>query len=158
MKDTAKRFWSKVAVGAADECWPWLAGCNRKTGRGQSSLAGQSMPAPRVAWILTFGPIPEGQDVLHTCDNPPCVNPVHLFLGTDVDNAQDAIRKGRRVGFSGGTVTRAIRVPIDVAAYIDAEARRQNKTVSAVLRDYLTGWIAGWADAQARLREALKGA
>jgi hypothetical protein len=55
----------------------------------------------RVAWELAFGPIPEGLWVLHHCDNPPCVRPDHLFLGTNLDNVQDKCRKGRGAVLSG---------------------------------------------------------
>jgi len=90
-----KRFWSKVATGEAGECWEWLA-AKDKQGYGHFSICrGQLRKAHRVAWVLTYGPIPEGLLVCHHWDNPSCCNPYHLFLGTSADNVQDAVRKGR---------------------------------------------------------------
>ncbi len=53
--------------------------------------------AHRASWQISFGPIPDGLQVLHTCDNPPCCNPAHLFLGTQLDNIYDMCAKGRHV-------------------------------------------------------------
>lgn len=89
-----KRFWSKIDVGDPDECWNWLAGKNRR-GYGWFWINYRTWYAHRVAWVLTYGPIPKGLCVLHHCDNPSCCNPYHLFLGTSVDNLADALRKGR---------------------------------------------------------------
>ena len=88
-----KRFWSKVDVGEADECWEWLA-CKRR-GYDVFRIHYKLWKAHRVAWILTYGPIPKGLCVLHKCDNPGCCNPYHLFLGSQKENIQDASRKGR---------------------------------------------------------------
>lgn len=90
------RFWSKVAkTESQDDCWEWTAGC-QKSGYGQFSIrTGEKISAHRMAWILTNGDIPDGLCVLHSCDNPPCCNPRHLFTGTQGDNIHDMIRKGR---------------------------------------------------------------
>jgi len=88
-----ERFWEKVDVRGPDECWPWTRKHNPK-GYGQFRKD-KMVQAHRMAWELTNGPIPDGLDVLHTCDNPPCCNPHHLFLGTNDDNMRDMNSKGR---------------------------------------------------------------
>ncbi len=75
-------------------CWEW-SGHRQKQGYGTFSIDGEMVLAHRAAWVLTVGKIPEGMNVLHSCDNPPCVNVDHLFLGTQKDNIQDMISKGR---------------------------------------------------------------
>lgn len=91
----ADRFWKKVERSGADECWLW-AGCKIK-GYGQFLRGGgQRVYAHRFAYELARGPIPEGMLVLHRCDNPPCCNERHLFLGSDLDNMRDKVAKGRQ--------------------------------------------------------------
>lgn len=93
------RFWAKV--DKSGDCWVWTASVFRErlgygkfqtgSNRGESRVA----YAHRVSWELHFGPIPNGLFVCHHCDNPPCVRPDHLFLGTAADNVRDMDRKGR---------------------------------------------------------------
>jgi hypothetical protein len=89
------RFWTKVEVRGEDECWPWIAGMRNSDNYGCVRYEDRVEAAHRVAWRLSRGPIPDGLQVLHSCDNPRCVNPKHLFLGTNNDNVQDKVRKGR---------------------------------------------------------------
>lgn len=90
------RFWTSVENRGGEGCWPWIGGKDDR-GYGKASVGGQKWKrAPRVAWELTNGPIPDGLHVLHRCDNPPCVNPAHLFLGTNRDNHADKVAKGRQ--------------------------------------------------------------
>lgn len=86
-------FWKHVdKSGGPDACWP---GLGRHRFYRNVRQGGRIRTRHRVAWELTNGPIPEGLWVLHHCDNPPCCNPAHLFLGTNSDNQKDAYSKGR---------------------------------------------------------------
>lgn len=90
-----ERFWSKVDRRGPDECWEWQA-YRDQSGYGRFTPTDRNQqPAHRVAWELTHGPIPDGMFVCHHCDNPPCCNPTHLFLGAPVDNTHDMIAKDR---------------------------------------------------------------
>lgn len=89
-----QRFEAKFNRLGADECWPWLAG-KTLDGYGNFDVLGKSVGAHRVAYELYVGEIPSGMQVLHSCDNPSCVNPDHFWLGTHADNMADKGRKGR---------------------------------------------------------------
>lgn len=89
-----RNFWRKVSKLGSDECWLWT-GCVGKKGYGQFGVNGNMDGAHRVSWQIHYGGIPSGLCVCHSCDNPPCVNPAHLWLGTTLDNILDKEIKGR---------------------------------------------------------------
>jgi hypothetical protein len=94
-----QRFWSKVDTSGGDNaCWLWIAGLTRGGYGNFTPVKGNPRRAHRVAWEMTYGVIPDGLCVLHDCpdgDNPRCVNPAHLWLGTQAQNMRDMQRKGR---------------------------------------------------------------
>jgi hypothetical protein len=96
-----ERFWKKVVVGPW--CWLWVGPTYRNSGYGCLNVLGKMLLSHRMSWVMAFGSIPSGMCVLHRCDNRPCVNPSHLFLGTKSDNMKDMMAKGRyvRSGFPG---------------------------------------------------------
>lgn len=109
-EETIQAFFQKVSIlgarhfGASDGCWAWTA--SRFSGGmryGSFYLNGKNTHAHRAAWALLRGPIPKGMCVCHRCDNPLCVNPDHLFLGTVVDNNIDRDRKGRHRTYHGSS-------------------------------------------------------
>ena|SRR3990167_3201580 len=93
-----ERFWSCVdkdgpLLNQSDKCWIWLAS-RSKEGYGHFYYGGPQQ-AHRVSWRIAHGNVPPGKLVLHHCDNPPCVNPSHLYVGTDADNVKDQVARGR---------------------------------------------------------------
>lgn len=90
--ELTQRFWQKVNKNG--DCWLWEGGCF-DDGYGAFCVLGRTRRAHRVAWIITFGSLPEKLLVCHKCDHPRCVRPSHLFLGTIRENALDAMQKGR---------------------------------------------------------------
>ncbi len=91
---TIRTFWSRVAVSESEACWLWIGPVGIR-GYGVSHAGGQTT-SHRASWVLTYGPIPRGLHVLHTCDVRLCVRPDHLYLGTESDNIRDAYARGRR--------------------------------------------------------------
>lgn len=91
------RFWSRVREVVPKSnvnCWEWT-GIIGTDGYGIAKVDGLSIGAHRLSWTMNRGDIPTGLCVLHRCDNPTCVRPSHLFLGTKSDNSRDALAKGR---------------------------------------------------------------
>lgn len=99
MQTLHDRFWSKVKRAAPSECWEWQASRHKK-GYGQFGFyprpaKSRTIRAHRACWLLVHGAIPDGVSVLHHCDNPACVNPAHLYLGSNDDNVRDRVARGR---------------------------------------------------------------
>jgi hypothetical protein len=117
-----QRFWSKVKKGKS--CWEWKAS-KREKGYGFFGFNLKNWPAHRISWLIHNGRIPKGMCVLHHCDNPQCVNPKHLWLGTYKDNAWDMIKKGRRYDNSGEKCGRA---------------KLTEKQVKLIRKIYRKGW------------------
>lgn len=98
-KHPAERFWPKVDVAGPDDCWEWQ-GARFPSGYGFIHAGAlytsnkRFVKAHRLSWEIHNGPLPPGANVLHHCDNPPCVNPAHLYMGTRADNARD---RGQRM-------------------------------------------------------------
>ena len=94
MQTLQERFEAKFEKRGSSDCWEWTAS-RRKDGYGQFNIAGRIQLAHRIAYQLYVGEIPEGMCILHHFDNPSCVNPSHLFLGTQADNMIDCMNKDR---------------------------------------------------------------
>lgn len=96
MNNLENRFWFKVDKGNPSDCWEWQGSRSQSgIGYGEFWIDGHIVQASRKAWEFTNGPIPEGKCVLHKCDNRGCVNPGHLFLGSQSENIIDMVKKGR---------------------------------------------------------------
>jgi hypothetical protein len=122
----AVRFWSHVDQKEADSCWNWKAAVDRGGyGKFKTRLSGKKWDriSSRVAWFLTYGKIERGLCVLHRCDNPRCCNPAHMFLGTNKDNFDDMMSKGRfkpsygmagKIFITNGTENRVLKTNEDI--------------------------------------------
>jgi hypothetical protein len=87
-------FWKHVAKGGDNDCWEWQ-GTRLRRGYGHTWYNGRTMGAHRASWLIHNGPIPANMEVCHHCDNPPCVNPHHLYIATHAQNMADASARGR---------------------------------------------------------------
>ena len=96
-------FWGKVRKGKSNECWEWTASKDSDGYGNGFASTGIAVKAHRLSWVIHNGPFTNNLLVLHKCDNPPCVNPKHLFLGTQRDNVYDCMNKMRRAHLFGET-------------------------------------------------------
>lgn len=125
MTDVIDRFNDKYTPEPNSGCWLWTGSLSNK-GYGLFYLNGKSCRAHRVSWEIFKTPIPAGMLVCHTCDNPPCVNPDHLYVGTPRDNTQDMLRRGRMASTSGEQHGNSKLTELDVMA-IRADPRTQEE-------------------------------
>jgi len=109
--DPVQNWWSKTRVGDLHVCWEWDAGRDAdgygKFAVGHGGQDQTHLRAHRFAYETFIGPIPDGHVVMHTCDNPGCVNPAHLRVGTPRDNNDDKVRKNRHATLWGTPLTRS---------------------------------------------------
>jgi len=125
-RSVEERFWEKTKK--KNGCWEWLANKNKK-GYGRLWVDGRNVFAHRVSWVIHRGPVIDEWHVLHRCDNPSCVNPKHLFLGTLADNIIDRCRKGRSaLGERNGNSKLTIKQVLEI--------RSSNKSIKQIARKF----------------------
>ena len=132
----ADRFWQKVNKQSGTACWLWTGARSLQTGYGSISVqvstrCHRNILAHRVAWELTHGPIPPGMFVCHLCDNPPCVRPDHLVLGTHAANLFDARQKGRMATVRGERNGQAKLTSDDIVTIATLRGTMPQKAIAA---------------------------
>ena len=143
------RFWAKVdksAAGPNGDCWEWQAYLNAR-GYGVINVFGKLDLAHRISWAFAFDrKVPDGMCVCHSCDNPKCVNPAHLWIGTNRDNVNDRQRKGRHTPCRGtqngkSKLSEAEVLQIRASTGSHAELSRQFGVTHQVIRAIRVGQI-----------------
>lgn len=127
------RFWSKVNKGP--DCWEWTGALNGGEWGGYGSfwIGNKIVMSHRIAWSMGHGKIQKGMFICHTCDNPACVRPSHLFLGTPSDNLIDSSNKGRAPGLKiTNEQVKAIRNDTRLLRLISKEYGVEESTISRI--------------------------
>lgn len=131
-----QKFWKYVTPAGSNDCWLWQ-GTTIRSGYGHIRHRDRDYAAHRIAYELAHGPIPDGLVVMHSCDNPGCVNVAHLSLGTHAENAQDKVRKGRAPRNTAHVNTKITDAQV-------AEARRryfqENTPIKVLAKEYGIRW------------------
>ena len=120
------RFWDNTSISDASKCWEWKCSCKGPGGYGVFRLKNGSVMAHRFSYELEHGSIPDGTVVCHRCDNPKCVNPNHLFAGSQSENIRDCVAKERHrsvVSPSSYRANRVHRTPLNSRLVAEIRAR-----------------------------------
>lgn len=134
-----QRFWEKVSRQGPDECWPWSGECPRE-GYGRFSYGGRRYGRAHVfSYELHHGPVPTGLNVLHSCDNPPCVNPAHLSVGTHAENMRQMVDRKRRKRRLTDAQMAEIRDSPEIQKVLAERYGISQGYVSAIKRQYRDG-------------------
>jgi hypothetical protein len=130
--------WLLLRTNQSDNCWIWQLSCDKW---GYGKVDGDL--AHRVAWRAYFGEIPKGLWVLHSCDNPPCVNPKHLFLGTHADNVEDKVAKGRQAKYENGGLAKLTQAEVrKIRAWYRPHRAGANRRGQTGFREGSQRWLA----------------
>lgn len=133
IEQVIRRFWERVDVSG--ECWLWISSVRGKKKYGFVQLRDAAkIAAHRLSYVLSFGRIPNGLWVLHKCDNPRCVRPDHLFLGTSDDNVADMVSKGRHPrGTTNG------RAKLSAAQVLEIVRRSKDEFLTHLAKEFRVG-------------------